>query len=299
MSIISHLTLDQFHKYCGFHLGRSGPLPLDTFQLGTVVSLQGESFQEIAHIPNLTIHDDGWMCDFCGPNDVTVMGNGWSRMHSSQIIRPIVWTLSTNTNYPLKFTWLSQANHVFSQLAIPEDCFLVHCIVHRLSFSGRAEDLPEGYLFLCPFEDLRSTDGTWLATTECPAYWSLDPAGGSRLRPEDASNLGFLSFTLTSEAQGYSWPENMYAALSRFHAGKGFDPNSQDIARHLGYPIFELSCTPNVECAHSEYQWLVVVMFESDFVKNTQSKKYLPILWNPSRIRCWPRVMFRTPKGSD
>ncbi|KAJ7094186.1 hypothetical protein C8R44DRAFT_718600 [Mycena epipterygia] len=38
-----------------------------------------------------------------------------------------------------------------------------------------------------------------------------------------------------------SWHQSVYEALSRFYAGKGFDPNSQDIARHLGYPLYELS----------------------------------------------------------
>ncbi|KAJ7104860.1 hypothetical protein C8R44DRAFT_564882, partial [Mycena epipterygia] len=103
-----------------------------------------------------------------------------------------------------------------------------------------SENVPEGYLFLCPLEDFQSNDGTYLATPELPAYWSLNPTGGSRLRPEDASRLGFQSFTLKLEAHGKSWPENVYAALGRFHAGKGFDPNSQDVAQHLGHPIFEL-----------------------------------------------------------
>ncbi|KAJ7104868.1 hypothetical protein C8R44DRAFT_559322, partial [Mycena epipterygia] len=71
-------------------------------------------------------------------------------------------------------------------------------------------------------------------------YWSLDPTGGSRLCPEDTSRLGFPSLEFKIEVHAFSWPENVYAALSRFHAGKGFDPNSQDIARHLGHPIFEL-----------------------------------------------------------
>ncbi|KAJ7104875.1 hypothetical protein C8R44DRAFT_561038, partial [Mycena epipterygia] len=156
--------------------------------------------------------------------------------------------------------WLSQANHVFSQLAIPpkhEDCckyspcyrldgpkscapVLVDGITYYLRFSGPVENLPEGYFFLCPLEDLRSNDGAWLATTEHPAYWSLDPTGGIRLCPEDASRLGFPFFEFKITVLVFSWPENVYAGFSRFHAGKGFDPNSQDIARHLGHQIYEL-----------------------------------------------------------
>ncbi|KAJ7104879.1 hypothetical protein C8R44DRAFT_886905 [Mycena epipterygia] len=200
--------------------------------------------------------DTGWRRYYYGPmEDATVMENGWSRIHSSCINIPIVRILSTNAKKPCEDSWLSQANHVFSQLAIPpkhEDCFLVHYVQYRLRLSGPLENLLEGYLFLCPLEDLRSNDGTWLVTTECPAYWSLNSSGGHRLCPEDASNLGFPSLEFTMQAEVSSWPENVYAALSRFHAGKGFDPNSQDIARHLGHPTLELSCNSNVESAHIE-----------------------------------------------
>ncbi|KAJ7104845.1 hypothetical protein C8R44DRAFT_550953, partial [Mycena epipterygia] len=111
---------------------------------------------------------------------------------------------------------------------------------YYLEFSGPLENIPEGYLFLWPLEDFRSNNGTLLATPECPAYWALDPSGGRRLYPENASNLGFPSLQFTMEAEVSSWPENVYKALSRFHAGKGFDPNSQDIARHLAHPLYEL-----------------------------------------------------------
>ncbi|KAJ7104838.1 hypothetical protein C8R44DRAFT_332464 [Mycena epipterygia] len=247
MSIICHLTLAQFREYCRYHLATNDSLPLDKFQLSAVVSLHGESVQEIACVPNLDIHEGAWGGD--------TMENGWSRMHSSLIDGSSVQILSTTTNYSLQDAWLSQANHVFSQLAIPpkhEDCLLVECITYWLTFSGPLQNIPEGYLFLCPLEDFQSNNGTRLATPECPAYWSFDPAGGSRLCPEDASNLGFPSLEFNMDVHVRSWHENVYAALSHFHAGKGFDPNSPDIARHLGYPIFELSCTPNVECAHIE-----------------------------------------------
>ncbi|KAJ7104832.1 hypothetical protein C8R44DRAFT_681630, partial [Mycena epipterygia] len=162
-------------------------------------------------------------------------------MHSSRV-KGLMCEL-TPTENSFSDYWLSQANHVLSQLEIPpkhEVCFHVYEITYFLRFSGPVENLPEGYLFLCPLADLRSNDGTWLTTTECPVYWSLDPAGGSRLCPEDASRLGFPSFEFKMDVYGSSWPENVYAALSRFHMAKEFDPNSQDIARHLGHPLYEL-----------------------------------------------------------
>ncbi|KAJ7094167.1 hypothetical protein C8R44DRAFT_547634, partial [Mycena epipterygia] len=99
---------------------------------------------------------------------------------------------------------------------------------------------PEGYLFLCPIEHLRDENGRWVQNPACPAYWSLDPSGNQRLSPEEASGLGFPSFELEMTVDMKSWHESVYDALSRFHAGKGFNPNSQDLARHLGRPLYEL-----------------------------------------------------------
>ncbi|KAJ7094157.1 hypothetical protein C8R44DRAFT_552109, partial [Mycena epipterygia] len=99
---------------------------------------------------------------------------------------------------------------------------------------------PEGYLFLCPAEHLRDENGRWLPNPECPAYWSLDPSGNQRPSPEEALGLGFPSLKLEMHVALNSWHKGVYEALSRFHAAKGFDPKSQDIARHFGYPLYEL-----------------------------------------------------------
>ncbi|KAJ7079679.1 hypothetical protein C8R44DRAFT_654033, partial [Mycena epipterygia] len=113
-------------------------------------------------------------------------------------------------------------------------------------------NLPEGYLFLCPMEHLRNHDGRWLRNPECPAYWSLDASGRQRLSPEEASTLGFPTLNLDMSVGGRSWDEGIYAALSRFHAGKGFNPNSQDLARHLGQPLYKLASAPAVKSARSK-----------------------------------------------
>ncbi|KAJ7127730.1 hypothetical protein C8R44DRAFT_616229, partial [Mycena epipterygia] len=116
-----------------------------------------------------------------------------------------------------------------------------------------SENLPEGYLFLCPLVDLRGNVGNFLRHPECPAYWSLNPSGSQRLSMEDASRLGFPGLELETKIWGVSWDESVYAALSRFHMGKGFDPNSQDIAQHLEYRLYKLFSGPNLDSAHSEY----------------------------------------------
>ncbi|KAF7337287.1 hypothetical protein MSAN_02281300 [Mycena sanguinolenta] len=74
----------------------------------------------------------------------------------------------------------------------------------------------------------------------CPAYWSLDPSGADRLSTEDAKSLGFPTIHIETFMAGHCWDRSVYQGLRRFHEGKGFDPNSQEVARELGYPLYEV-----------------------------------------------------------
>ncbi|KAJ7868451.1 hypothetical protein B0H13DRAFT_2064236, partial [Mycena leptocephala] len=57
---------------------------------------------------------------------------------------------------------------------------------------------------------------------------------------------------LTIHAWGRSWDASAYTGVRQFHQGKGFDPDSQDVARHLGYPLYELSPEMESLFAHVE-----------------------------------------------
>jgi hypothetical protein len=107
------------------------------------------------------------------------------------------------------------------------------------------------YLFLCPAEDFQigSLSFRW---PECPAYWSLDPSGVERLSMEDAIALGFPAISLSTEIEGRSWDASVYAGLRQFHQVKGFDPDSQDVVRHLGEPLCQLASEIDPLFAHSE-----------------------------------------------
>ncbi|KAJ7687130.1 hypothetical protein B0H17DRAFT_908156, partial [Mycena rosella] len=96
------------------------------------------------------------------------------------------------------------------------------------------------YLFLCPREDLHSDDPTSFRHPDCPAYWSLDSTGVERLSAEEAKNLRFPSFEFAVTAYVYSWDASVYDGLRQFYEAKGFDPYSQDVARQLGYQLYEL-----------------------------------------------------------
>ncbi|KAJ7795749.1 hypothetical protein B0H14DRAFT_2391341, partial [Mycena olivaceomarginata] len=83
-------------------------------------------------------------------------------------------------------------------------------------------------------------------------YWSLDSSGVQRLSWEDAASLGFPCIGILEYAQGYSWDSGVYEGLRQFHQAKGFDPDSQELALHLGEPLYELSSQTNTSFAHCE-----------------------------------------------
>jgi hypothetical protein len=117
-------------------------------------------------------------------------------------------------------------------------------VVEEISFqiriSATTEDRPRGYLFICPAKDLRAgpTSFRW---PNCPAYWSFDPSGQDRLSTEDATRVGFPALQLITEVWAWSWDASVYTGLHQFHKAKGFDPDSQDVGRHLEQPLYRIS----------------------------------------------------------
>ncbi|KAJ7654808.1 hypothetical protein B0H14DRAFT_2283941, partial [Mycena olivaceomarginata] len=71
-------------------------------------------------------------------------------------------------------------------------------------------------------------------------YWALHPSGVERLSWEDAASLGFPRIGILEYAGGRSWDARVYEGLCQFHQAKGFDPDSQEVALHLGQPLYEL-----------------------------------------------------------
>jgi hypothetical protein len=124
-------------------------------------------------------------------------------------------------------------------------------IYFRIQISAAMEDGPSGYLFVCPIEDFQTGPSSF-RWPDFPAYWSRDPSGLEHFTTEVATRLGFPSIQLSMELWGRYWDTSVYAGLRQFHQGKGFDPDSQDVARHLGYPLFQLSAEVDPPFAHSE-----------------------------------------------
>jgi hypothetical protein len=61
---------------------------------------------------------------------------------------------------------------------------------------------------------------------------------------EEATQLGFPAVRFQIKVHASWWHDSFYAGLRHFHEEKGFHPASQDVARHLGYPLFEMYNPP-------------------------------------------------------
>ncbi|KAJ7134155.1 hypothetical protein C8R46DRAFT_1139728 [Mycena filopes] len=151
-------------------------------------------------------------------------------------------------------SWLSQANHAFDRQEIIDklkiNYALVTCVQFQIDVSY-AKHAPLGYLFLAPWTDFQ-TGPTSFRWPDSAAYWSLDPLGIDRLSTDEATHLGFPHIQQHTTLKYQCWDVSFYAGLRQFHAGKGFDPDSQDVARHLGYPMYPPFSEMDAPFAHFE-----------------------------------------------
>jgi hypothetical protein len=69
---------------------------------------------------------------------------------------------------------------------------------------------------------------------------------------EDATALGFPSISFSTEIYGIFWDDSVYAGLWQFHQAKGFDPDTQDVARHVGEPLCQLTSEIDPLFAHGK-----------------------------------------------
>ncbi|KAJ6512403.1 hypothetical protein C8R45DRAFT_321824 [Mycena sanguinolenta] len=196
---------------------------------------------QIAWLPNARVlSDPRWYIHGYSSSFGKLMADGWTRLKSNDIV---------DTEASVRFRtlddkfWLSQANHIFTTLQISSDFqhYVVPYLVDfGLTISTSEADMPKGFLFLCPPEDFQVGQASF-KLPDCPAYWSLDQSGAERLAPEEATSLGFPSLELSTKLWGRSWDASVYAGIRQFHQAKGFDPDGQDVARHLGHELYQVS----------------------------------------------------------
>ncbi|KAJ6464561.1 hypothetical protein C8R45DRAFT_1024403 [Mycena sanguinolenta] len=252
--VISSLDGNKYHEVCSNHpivqpwwFSISPRLPISHWL--TVSQLNSERGTLLMITKPLDFGPEvelAWRI-YCGRQGVEVLPTtSWTRYDALRF-------QAYNLHLPMRISayrdfshfWLAQANYVFSQLQTTSDLddyvLLTHVIFDLRCFPNPFNSqVPEGYLFVCPAGDFQTEENS-LRWPDCPAYWSLDPSGNVPLTSEDAKTLGFPMIHIETMVGGYSWDESVYKGIRQFHAGKGFNPDSQDLAKNLGYPLFKLA----------------------------------------------------------
>ncbi|KAJ6580626.1 hypothetical protein B0H19DRAFT_483050 [Mycena capillaripes] len=276
---IEFLTLDNYHRICWLDISQSREFYCGSactpLKLGAIISCSSENrFEDSVEIALLqdaraSIHGPLWPV-----NTREMMEDGWIRYNSDEIS-------DTTFSFDIFLSgtlWLSQANHIFNRLQITsnfENYVFVEYIVFKIIIPATTANIPKGFLFLCPRTHFQAgpLSFTW---PDCPAYWSLDASGTERLSMDEAMRLGFPSLKFTTEIRGLSWDASVYAGLRQFHRGKGFDPDSQDVARHLGLPLFRLVGEVDAPFAHVDDEDICAAEEDGNLVKTDEESENSP-----------------------
>ncbi|KAF7353178.1 hypothetical protein MSAN_01505400 [Mycena sanguinolenta] len=247
--IISSLSEDQYHQLCSqspiakfqyFQVSTEHPVGPGIFWLDSQYRTCVKIMEPLQILPEEELH---WENHGRVPD--ALLPNSWIRYDSSRTSSLQLELQAFFLLREFQKSWVAQANHIFAELeevAHVEDYVCIDEVQFMLRIADK-HHIPGGYLFVCPPQDFRT--GTephvnvyqWPA---CPAYWSLDPSGADRLSTEDARILGFPTIHIETTMSGFSRDHSVYKGLRRFHEGKGFDPDSQEVARKLGYPLYEV-----------------------------------------------------------
>ncbi|KAJ7620284.1 hypothetical protein FB45DRAFT_929886 [Roridomyces roridus] len=237
------LSVEDYHRICCTDLSKRvflGNFPGIEVTLGALIHcprrMQLEDSVQVARTP--TLEDlwfaPQWSCDATQ----RIRSDGWARFASSEIYQTTIFL----DIYTYQF-WFSQANHVFNLLNVTsahnQYVFVANASFELQISAPSTENPVQGYLFLCPPESLR-TGATSFCWPACPWFWSVDPAGIHPLSNDDALSMGFPAVELATTIWGRCWDTSVYDGLRQFHAAKGFDPESQELAQHMEFPLFEV-----------------------------------------------------------
>ncbi|KAL0568463.1 hypothetical protein V5O48_013519 [Marasmius crinis-equi] len=132
--------------------------------------------------------------------------------------------------------WLAQASNIFHahgislegdmreyKLVLPE--LLTGTLSNSEAQQRRRKESPPIYLFIPPLS----------AST----FWSFDPDGQNPITTDLCHHLG-LPISLELRCGTYCWRTETYKALQTYQIARGFDPNTNEFARHNRYCIYKI-----------------------------------------------------------
>ncbi|KAK7035601.1 hypothetical protein R3P38DRAFT_601760 [Favolaschia claudopus] len=253
-TILDALTIEQYHMicnlYCWNHTYTQFSLTA-TAHLGAVYHTTGHHNlgNPVAAPRTLDIGDCLSPAWYLYQVDPHITESGWNRFAVSELIgRELGEEIELHLLAALRNSdlWFSQANHVLNWLGVSSNAYnyaVLDCVYFRVELKSQPARPTDwhssnGFLFLSPPQSFQVGPVSFKCP-ECVGYWSLDPSGMDCLSEDEASELGFPAITVSIMGRGEARSATVYAGLRQFHQGKGFDPNSQDVARHLGVPLYQ------------------------------------------------------------
>ncbi|KAJ7201033.1 hypothetical protein GGX14DRAFT_465461 [Mycena pura] len=230
--VVSQLSLADFHHVCrceGHHCSFRLP-PGEYVVLGSIVQEPQTPDAPVVALMDCgflgRVRSQGWNADrgddFPRKAGV-VMGNGWTRFSLTDLTADgrvksprcrCDLYLEDDSAKANAHAWLAQANHVLSVLGVTQNLGS-YALVDEIICYIYLELAPEAHLM----------------------YWALDPGGTERLPANAAAALGLPTLEFYAKVMGVGWQAYHYNALMHFHRAKGFDPCSQEVARHMEYPL--------------------------------------------------------------
>lgn len=123
--------------------------------------------------------------------------------------------------------------------------FSISSTVDEFTLKGTfMADSPSDDVYLFLFQPTVDNSGGHLAIHLPPEsatyYWAYDPLGLQRLPEEIIDELGLPTVELKVSIWAASWGREYYNVIQKRHSAKGFDPDSQDVAIKLEYPLVDV-----------------------------------------------------------
>ncbi|KAJ6563963.1 hypothetical protein B0H19DRAFT_1233144 [Mycena capillaripes] len=206
------------------------------------------------HFTPSSIHVKAWCSSAFR---VKTLPTGWTRVEYLDSHHRLRMKITLVDEDDARKWWFSQLGYVRAQLqdAISFDDEMVFVI--RIGFDCSFNTPPDNftlqgtfmaaaptddvYLFIfSPKVDL--VDGRFILTSPPAAeryYWAFDPAGLDRLTCQAVEDLGLPVPEFSTWLGGARWDKTRHNMVRDFHAAKGFDPCSQDMAIAMGYPLVD------------------------------------------------------------
>jgi hypothetical protein len=140
--------------------------------------------------------------------------------------------------------------------------------------------LPEGttrtvHLFIAPIT--AKHEGSRVRVnfdcSKSDSYWSLDPAGTTRLSTAQFTSLGLPKLRFVSLVGVNYWQEYHYSAICDFLRAKRIDPYSYELLHLLGLPLVEQESF-GLWRLSSTYRPRLLICFPAD--SSVARRKYIP-----------------------